>query len=102
MRLIDADLLKAEYFVPSSSTNNPNYLYVSMKTIDDAPTIDAVEVKHGEWIFVGDSEDPQNGGDMCSVCGEFVWDLYTPDCKWCPYCGAIMDLKEQNDDDCRN
>ena len=67
-RLIDADLLKAEYFVPSSSTNNPNYLYVSMKTINDAPTIDAVEVvrckdckkRYTPWCFAhrhGESKD---------------------------------------------
>lgn len=43
-RLIDADLLKAEYLVPSSTTNTSNWLYVSMETINNAPTIDAVEV----------------------------------------------------------
>lgn len=59
--------------------------------VNNAAAIDVPDVKHGKWIFVGDADEPQDGGDMCSVCGGFVWDLYTPDCKWCPYCGAKMD-----------
>lgn len=61
------------------------------------PTIDAVPVVHGEWEWIGDSEEPQDGVFMCSVCDGFVYDLVVEDCKYCPYCGAIMDGKEQND-----
>ena len=43
-RYIDADELKADHFVPSSTTNTANYLYVSFSQIENAPTADVVEV----------------------------------------------------------
>ena len=48
------------------------------KVIDEAPVIDAVPVKHGEWTVI-------NGCVSCSVCGE-------PNMEWnyCPNCGAKM------------
>ena len=64
--------------------------------LNEAPTVDAVEVVHGHWI--------NNGGHRkmdlyCSVCNRrasnFVggyedwWDLWFP--KYCPNCGAKMD-----------
>ena len=52
--------------------------------IDDVPTVDAVEVVHGEWIV-------QNSAYTrfkCSVCGsenhEYRW-------EYCCKCGAKMD-----------
>ena len=44
MRLIDADKLKPEYILPSTTATTPCYYYVSKKQIDNAPTVDAVEV----------------------------------------------------------
>lgn len=44
MRLIDADALKTDYFVPSTSTGTVNTQYVSLFQILNAPTVDAVEV----------------------------------------------------------
>lgn len=44
MRLIDADALKVDYIVPSTTTNTACYPYVSYFQIKDAPTVDAVEV----------------------------------------------------------
>lgn len=44
MRLIDADLLKADYFVPSTSSGTTNYMYVSLFQIVNAPTVDAIPV----------------------------------------------------------
>lgn len=38
-RLIDADALKAEYLVPSTTTNSSCRPYVSIETIKNAPTI---------------------------------------------------------------
>lgn len=38
-RLIDADVLQTDYFVPSTASGMPNYYYVSKKQIDEAQTI---------------------------------------------------------------
>ena len=61
--------------------------------LDDAPTIDVLPVRHGEWIkrreFV---EDTQFDGFRCSICnwwkGDFEKYMY------CPKCGARMDGEE--------
>ena len=61
------------------------------------PTIDAVEVVHGEWIEVHDwLQIPQeeSGTYRCSACGQvmkYPW-------NYCPNCGAKMDGEEQNDE----
>lgn len=40
MRLIDADELKVDYIVPSTTTNTSCYQYISKEQIDNASTID--------------------------------------------------------------
>lgn len=55
--------------------------------IDDTPTADVQEVKHGEWIT-------QNlkYNHMCSICEHSAF--YSIDgvlCNYCPNCGAKMD-----------
>ncbi len=62
------------------------------RAIDDLPTADVAEVKHGEWKIVDSDLGWVDG--KCSACG------YT-DCfyesgfyKFCPECGAKMDGKE--------
>ena len=56
--------------------------------IDRQPTADAVEVKHGAWIYkeVFGIEFPE-----CSVCGNQFDDANFVDCSYCPNCGAKMD-----------
>ena len=68
MRLIDADKLPLD---------------IEHEDIDDAPTIDAVEVKHGEWTYENHwwSSFPE-----CSCCGE----MQTIESNYCPNCGAKM------------
>ena len=46
MRLIDADALRADYFVTSTTTNNPLYRYVSMEQIANAPTVEPASPWH--------------------------------------------------------
>ena len=46
MRLIDADALKADHFVTSTTTNTPLYRYVSMKQIANAPTVEPASPWH--------------------------------------------------------
>lgn len=94
MRLIDADTLKAK--VPNTNVDifencrNCSTLmdWEVKELIDKMPTIDAVEVKHGEWVH-------EFGGYVnCSECGasplldgerEYV------ETNYCPNCGAKMD-----------
>lgn len=54
--------------------------------IDNAPTVDAVEVVHGQWNF--DEELVMWGHPyVCSVCGMANCSMS----KYCPNCGAKMD-----------
>ena len=64
------------------------FVEIAFHAVDDAPTIDAVPVRHGEWILQASGRDCK-----CSVC-ESYWipfgDEY--DYKYCPNCGARMDM----------
>lgn len=52
--------------------------------VEDAPSVDAVEVVHGYWI----------ANNICSVCwkGIIGWAIQNG-YKFCPHCGAKMDAK---------
>ena len=57
------------------------------------PTVDAVEVVHGEWNTI---EDDYVGlvALQCSMCNEEYWfeeELPTKSYNYCPNCGAQMD-----------
>lgn len=69
--------------------------------VGEAPTIDAVPVKHGRWLSLTECA---NAGVYCSVCNKKV---YKEDYAWCnrrnkmrsnycPNCGAKMDLEEMD------
>jgi hypothetical protein len=59
-----------------------------ISAIENAPKGDVAEVKHGYWTT---DDDPIFGRMcVCSVCGSCP----TMEYKYCPYCGAKMDLKE--------
>ena len=81
-RLIDADELCSEmqeYVFPITSNNlmgAADAYYRILHLLDDAPTVDAVEVVHGEWI-----------DGTCNNCGQV--DFSKP--NYCPNCGAKMD-----------
>lgn len=59
-------------------------------SILDAPTVDAVPVVHGRWKEADDGD-----GAVCSVCGEDFCNIYleVERFKYCPNCGALMDLE---------
>lgn len=81
-RLIDANALIKEANAEGA------YGYVDAKQIADAPTIDAVEVRHGYWIPA------MHIGDCCYRCSEcqFLRDAYLLDIgNYCPNCGARME-----------
>ena len=106
VRLIDANALRKRMFSYYSCVNeNSRKEYYRGETlmsyevadliedcIDDAPTVDTVEVVHGRWIM-----DDFTHRYRCSVCeaykpydtvGDYIsyWD-----CDYCPICGAKMD-----------
>ena len=54
--------------------------------IDEQPTADVVEVKHGEW-----TECVYDGNLKCSLCEEhYPWGVAVF-YRYCPNCGAKMD-----------
>lgn len=64
--------------------------------ISDAPTVDAVPVRHAKWIY-GEDCVAMCDGYRCSNCGFFVpWDYqhkfisYIEEYNYCPNCGARM------------
>ena len=63
------------------------------KLMVDAPAVDAVEVKHGEWInktkIINGLVDYRYD---CSSCGEIFWKsgALIDDFNYCPNCGAKM------------
>lgn len=108
MRLIDADALFHEMDLMCEGCNNYNqvkcrtcYIDDCISMVDDAPTIDAVPVKHGHWIgieFDGYADGyPVYDVWECSVCGNEIYGEDTPD--YCCDCGAKMDEEVQDEDD---
>ena len=96
MRLIDADaLLENNPDFADRDFIHPMYDTTLRDIVDDAPTIDAVPVVHGEWVRV---ENDDSYHYECSRCGERP--LYS---KYgdvvlsgtCPMCGARMDGGER-------
>lgn len=83
-------------------SNTRENLYVERNTIQDLvqelkdePTIDAVPVKHGEWIIDGEFID-------CSACKQEKWSRVPYEdlvkrFKFCPNCGAKMDGGKDDD-----
>ena len=90
MRLIDADALKVDYIVGSTTTNTECYRYVSLKQIVNAPTADVVERKKGKWETTR-PDAPMFGFYYCSLCGR---KRTSPQDHFCPNCGA--DMRKEN------
>ena len=89
-RLIDANELKAKAHHTDCIGEDPA---VWVSDIDEAPTVDAVEVVHGRWIVSG------CGFDCCSECRKvYAYGYLTAmgikartQFNYCPNCGAKMD-----------
>lgn len=108
MRLIDADKLKSDYIVTTTTTNTPCHLYVSKEQINNAPTIKVESVRHGRWIECESESENGIRFHKCSECGK--GDMYQGTFtdwngrgfsfyfkrEYCPVCGAKMDLDEVN------
>ena len=93
MRLIDADELieiAHEMIQEDPDAFNGGYSYnaVTVEEINEAPTIEAVPVVHGEWIY-------ENYTWHCGVCGFHPFKGYIPKepgFNFCPNCRAKMDV----------
>lgn len=91
MRLIDSEKLGlTDFEIAMCNGDYKEALKMVLGKIEDAPTVDAEPVKHGEWI-------PKitELGTMifyCSDCSRFS------DVHWayCPRCGAKMDGEENS------
>ena len=53
---------------------------VLVDDIDNAPTVDAVEVVPSAWKY-----------GTCGKCGFYVGETKSRQYNYCPYCGSIMD-----------
>lgn len=81
------DALEAKKDKTAKGTIGQFYNTIIQHDIDaliDLPTIDAVEVVHGEWEVV-DQEEPKRYG--CSVCKRLSFYVT----NYCSCCGAKMD-----------
>ena len=84
MRLIDSDALIDE------ANSDGAYGYVDAKQISEAPTIDAMLVRHGQWKTTSNRPDTL----ICSIC-KCGFDMWKHDPhNFCPNCGAKMDGDE--------
>ena len=84
MRLIDADELIYEDI---TDEHGNTYMIVHAPQIDNAPTVEAKPVVHGEWKHLGGDE------WYCSECCHVIftegsWEK--PKKKFCEECGADM------------
>ena len=98
-RLIDAagldeklETLVNKYLDAGRDEVAKDYMFVQTVLLT-APTVDAVEVKHGRWEQIG--YDKAMDRISCSCCKEYwnIMDNDTDTFNYCPNCGAKMDLE---------
>ena len=105
-RLIDADELieiAHEMIQEDPDAFNGGYSYdaVTVEEINEAPTVEAVQVVHGEWLdFYGDYSTAEC--DQCAECYEVspdsepkkeYFEAFKQCYNFCPNCGADMRKK---------
>lgn len=97
MRLIDADALiemlskKAKTDYEMGLYNHGSLTDSFIRFVERQPTVDAVEVRHGEWEII-EQEDFIYKFCKCSVCGaECFFEEDDKLYNYCPHCGAKMD-----------
>ena len=89
-RLIDANALKRKTLVDRYTGE----MFIYLEELDEAPTVDAVEVVHGRWVMTLYTTTSKRGRVIankkfaCSVCG---YGNGRKQSNYCPNCGAKMD-----------
>jgi len=105
-KLIDADALEKaiyewmpkdqETWMESDIPPIENLVVSIMMTIEEQPTVDAVPVKHGKWIY----SSMYSGVCECSECRHIYrveqLESFDKSFKYCPNCGACM-LERKNE-----
>ena len=99
MRLIDADALE---FDTEWSEYMDGFTSYSQFQIDNAPTIDAVPVRHAHWVFRDEDKHLLEGGCIpsnmwCSYCNQWSGNDCYGD-AYCRNCGARMDEPDLADE----
>lgn len=89
-RYIDAEKLKDAFHTDTEhlQSRDEHLFDLIMFEIDETPTADVAEVKHGKWIKVGTTESRANIL-QCSVCGKVRRGIAKT--AYCKDCGAKMD-----------
>lgn len=89
MRLVDADELREEILKEDYDNDTINNL---LDLVDFSKTVDVEPIKHGRWFL---ERDP-NGNPYCFHCSCCDSDYHhigvTSATKYCPNCGAKMDI----------
>ena len=94
MRLVDVDMLDVLTIIGGRMDGKVEFAKAVNEMIQNAPTVDAVPVRHGHWIF-----NPKDAIEMmftlpkCSECGAESADGG----NFCPNCGARMDKGREDD-----
>lgn len=96
-RLIDANVVLAKKFTTGLSDASGNYYgyadVVFADDIENAPTVDAVEVVRGRWERRKSCHSQTGFVDRCSICQSDLVHLGHKT-NYCPNCGAKMDGDE--------
>ena len=90
-RLINADAMRQDWL----ENGENEYVYDTnavLESIDEQPTVDAVPVVHGRWIWTETGEEDYEQYWVCSKCGEYTYFIT----NYCPKCGAKMDGDVKN------
>lgn len=108
MRLIDADTLnyvRVRIYHDDGTIGGYNAVVPSSE-IKNAPTVDAVPVRHGRYIHDKVRILDDDTGDepifaeedryTCSECGK-KYLRFAPDYNYCPECGATMDAEREEE-----
>lgn len=83
VRLIDADAL-------SELVGEPIEVFLGRLDLKLPPTVDAVPVRHGKWLYIRTDED-KNGVYECSECHAGEVHSSAVDVRYCWNCGARME-----------
>ena len=102
-KYIDADyILKVLAGFNDRENGNPHFfngIDTAKEIVENAPTADVVEVKHGEWAPIVKQDNyldpPYCDIIKCSECEEEA-DVSFHDAKYCYNCGAKMDGKKND------
>lgn len=96
-RYIDAENIR----LPKGFFEKVNNVPKFYEWLDEQPTADVAEVKHGKWLVIDNDEDElwKGGGHYeCSACGygfSFGGFFEMNTLPYCPHCGAKMEVPDE-------